>query len=71
LTRSDLDLQEVKAALEALPGEPLHDRLAKIFNDNLVQPAAANLQLDANRLGFDAVDNKATVLPVVFYISRK
>jgi hypothetical protein len=71
LTRSDLDLQEVKAALEALPGEPLHDRLAKVFNDNLVQPAAANLQLDANRLGFDAMDNKATVLPVVFYISRK
>jgi len=71
LTRSDLDLREVTTALEALPGVPLHDRLAKVFGDKLVQPAAANLRLESNRLSFDAAESKATVLPVVFYINRK
>lgn len=71
LTRSELNVEEVKVALEALPDEPLHDRLAKVFGDDLVQPAVAYLQLEANRLSFAAEDDKALVLPVVFYITRK
>jgi hypothetical protein len=71
LSRSDLDVAEIRRALEAQSGQDLHNRLAAVFGTKLVQPSQAGLALDGNRLDFDASATEATVLPVVFYIQRK
>lgn len=71
LTRSDLDVNETRRALEARQGEDLHNRLAAVFGNKLVQPSEAGIMLEGNRLNFDASATEATVLPVVFYINRK
>ena len=70
LTRSELNIDEITTLLEQASG-PLDERLAKVFGSKLILPADANLQMESNRLSFNADAAEQNVLPIVFYINTK
>ncbi len=70
-SRSELNVREIKKYLEAESGA-LPNRISKIFGNYLIDHRSdAQINVEDNRIYFDASSAKKNVLPVIFYLNRK
>ena len=69
LTKSEIEMAQIKKLLEAAEGDLLQ-RVAQVFGEKMVGADAANFFQKNGRLAFDASASSKTVLPVVFYVNR-
>ena len=70
LSKSEIDTKALAEEIEEEEGE-LNERLTKIFGTEAISAEEAQLEMENNRLNFDASAVEKEVLPIVFLIKRK